>query len=309
MKVKVTIPNHPWLEKRVVGLSYADPLRGASPDIELGIVRENPELPVLPGEIVEVAIAYEGEQYQLKAGSFEVDKIEMTSTVVTIQATGLPLNNPDIKRKRDNDYSETLLSEILQDVGDRYGLTPFTPNIPEIGFSNLQQTQQSDLEFLQQLAGTLGAVFKIESARLIFTLLTDLELRSPTFSLKSSGLIRKDSVSSVKRYQFLDYEVMLFGELETTRVEDKRVSNGAIAFHRGAGLMADDENLMVLGAKEKLRQFNGEGWELDLQLAGNPYLVAGSTFLLDGEMAIVEKVTHRVIPGWNSTIVGRFIPG
>lgn len=311
MKPRTLLLSHPWLNPFVKEFSYSDPLRSQSPDFDLTISRYSEDLPIYPGELVEVAIAYKGEQYQLNAGSFQVDKVSVNSNKYTIQASGLPLNTTDIKEQRDNDYSEQYLSEILEDVASRYALEVFTPNLPDISFSNLQQTQQSDLEFLNQIANTLGAVFKIESNRLIFTSLLDLEMRSPTFSLDSKNLLfdtRTDEITAINQYQFLNYEIMLFGELLEIQVEDSRISNGKSTNFRGAGLLADDDNLMELGAREKLRQINGEGWKTSFSCAGNPYLVAGSTFYLDGRLAFCDRVRHEVSSFWIASIDARFIP-
>lgn len=287
-----------------IALTYSDPLSGASPDVELELVGA-----IESGTLFDIEIGYKGQTQRLRAGLFEVDRSNRRDRTWIVSATGLPLSDPELKAKRDEDYSETALLEILKEVGDRYQLTVFAPNLPNIVFSQLQQAQQTDLEFLSELARRVGAVFKIENKNLIFTPVLDLEKQAPSFQVRSPECISySEEITSTDRYQFLDYEVILFGDVEKIRVEDDRLSNGKVTTYRGAGVTADDDELLKLMAIEKLREINGQGHTFSIEIIGTPDLIAGSSFVFDGQKAFCDRALHRIDRAWISTLQCRFIP-
>lgn len=305
--------NYPRLVTDAVKLSYNDPLTGGSPDIELTVI-DRGIVPIAPGATLDVEIGRVGTPYRLRAGLFEVDRVtRQEDGLRAIAATGLPLSDPQLKLKRDADYAEFTLVEILEEVATRYSLSVFSRDLPDIEFSQLAQNNQSDLDFLNGLATRLGAVFKIENRQLIFTLLLDLEMRSPLFSVKSSKLISyTETILGVENYQYLDYEVVLFGDIEAIRVEDERVTNGAIIAYRGAGVTADDENLLIIAAREQLRQINSANHIFTIDIPGDFNLIAGSTFTIDNKPAFIDRVVHSIDTAdrkdWRASLNCRYLP-
>jgi hypothetical protein len=296
----------------IVTISYSDPLTGGSPDIELSVV-DRGVIPIAPKATIELEIGRVESPYRLRAGLFEVDRISLQNNLRTIAATGLPLSDPQLKLKRDADYSEYRLIDILEEIAERYRLSVFTIDLPDIEFSQLAQTNQSDLDFLNGLANRIGAVFKIENRELIFTLLIDLETRPPLFAINSTQFINySETILGTETYQYIDYEVVLFGDREYIRVEDTRVFNGKIITYRGAGVGADDENLMVIAAREQLRRINGTNYLFDFEILGDWRMIAGSVFTLDGRSAFVDRVIHTINTqdklDWVASLSCRYLP-
>lgn len=304
--------NYPRLIPDATKLTYNDPLTGGSPDIELTVV-DRGMLPVAAKSTLELEIGRSESPYRLRAGIFEVDRIMTGDRVRTIAATGLPLSDPQLKIKRDGDFAEFTLVEILQEFADRYSLTVFTRDLPDIEFSQLAQTSQSDLDFLNSLASRIGAVFKIENRQLIFTLMIDLERQPPLFTINSGDLINfTETILGTEIYQFIDFEVVLFGDREFIRVEDDRVTNGKVIEYRGAGVNADDENLLIIGAREKLREINGANHLFTIDLPGDWQMIAGSTFIMDKKNAFIDRVVHTIDTGsknfWSAALNCRYLP-
>jgi len=306
--------NYSHLVVDAVKLAYNDPLTGGSPDIELTVI-DTGYAPIAAKDILELEIGRSENVYRLKAGIFEVDRIDSVAgdRVRTIGATGLPLSDTQLKVKRDQDYAGFKLIEILKTIADRYKLSIFSRDLPDIEFSQLAQTNQSDLEFINSLASRIGAVFKVENRQLIFTLLLDLERREPLFSIKSTELMRQsETVLGSQVYQFLDYEVILFGDRDYIRVEDDRVSNGLVTEYRGGGVTADDENLLRISAREQLRQINSANRLFTIEVPGTWQMIAGSVFLFDNQPAFCDRVTHTIDTGnknfWSATLNCRFLP-
>jgi hypothetical protein len=306
--------NYSHLVRDAIKLAYNDPLTGGSPDIELTVV-DRGYAPIAVKDALELEIGRTENVYRLRAGIFEVDRVDRVGgdRLRTIAATGLPLSDPQLKVKRDEDYAEFKLIEILQIVAERYDLSVFSRNLPDIEFSQLSQSNQSDLEFLNSLAARIGAVFKVENRQLIFTLLIDLEKREPLLSLKSTELIKQsETVLGAGLYQFLDYEVVLFGDREYIRVEDDRVSNGLVKEYRGGGVTADDENLLRIAAREQLRQINSGNHLFTIDVPGSWQMIAGSVFLFDNKPAFCDRVTHTIDMSsknfWSATLSCRFLP-
>lgn len=303
--------NYPRLVQDAIKVTYSDPLTGNSPDIELTVF-DRGILPVAIRSQLELEIGRSESPYRLRAGIFEVDRIMTSDRMRTIAATGLPLSDPQLKTLRDEDFAEFMLIDILQFFADRYSLTVFTRDLPEIEFSNLAQTKQSDLEFLNSLANRIGAVFKIENRQLIFTLLIDLEKRLPLFSLETSEIIKfSETILGTEIYQYIDYEVVLFGDTEYIRVEDDRVSNGKVTEYRGAGVGADDENLLIISAREKLRQINGANHLFEIEVMGDSRLIAGSTFTINKKLAFCDRAVHTIDASkgiWVAALSCRYLP-
>jgi hypothetical protein len=306
--------NYSDLVKDVVKLTYNDPLTGGSPDIELTVI-DRGYVPIAIKDALELEIGRTESPYRLRAGIFEVDRVDCVSgaQVRTIAATGLPLSDPQLKVKRDEDYAGFKLIEILKNIAKRYELSVFSRDLPDIEFSQLAQTNQSDLEFINSLASRVGAVFKVENRQLIFTLLIDLEKRDPLFSIKLTELMRQsETVLGSGIYQFLDYEVILFGDRSYIRVEDDRVANGLVTQYRGGGVTADDENLLMIAAHEQLRQINSANRQFTIDIPGTWQMIAGSVFLFDGKPAFCDRVTHTIDTGnrnfWSATLNCRFLP-
>lgn len=304
--------NYPRLIADITKITYNDPLTGGSPDIELTVI-DRGILPVATKSTLELEIGRTESPYRLRAGIFEVDRIMTGDRERTIAATGLPLSDPQLRLKRDGDFAEFTLIEILQQFADRYSLSVFTRNLPNIEFSQLAQTNQSDLDFLNSLARRVGAVFKIENRQLIFTQLIDLEKRPPLFTVEASEIISfSETILGTQIYQFIDYEVILFGDREFIRVEDDRVTNGKVIEYRGAGVTADDENLLTIGAREKLREINGANHLFTIDLPGTSEMIAGSTFVLDKKIACIDRIVHTIDTGsksfWSASLNCRYLP-
>lgn len=307
--------NYSQLIPDLAKVVYSDPLTGSSPDIELSVANRG-NLPVRAGDTLELELGRVNSPYRLRAGFFEIDRIGMqdpVTSVKTIAATGLPLSNPELKTKRDADYSQYRLVDILTEFAARYDLTVFTRDLPSVEFSQLAQTNQSDLDFLNSLGNRLGALFKIENNQLIFSLLIELEKIPPKFSIsKTDYFSYNETVLNTEIYQYIDYEIVLFGDRQTVRVEDDRVSNGAIKSYRGAAISADDPDLVLIAAREQLRQINGANYLFNIEISGRHEIIAGSTFLVDGRLAFVDRAVHTIdIEGkkdWICALNCRYLP-
>jgi hypothetical protein len=307
--------NYPQLVPEIVKVTYSDPLTGSSPDIELNVIDKG-KLPVKAKDTLQLELGRANSPYRLRAGLFEIDRIGMQDPITrvrTIAATGLPLSDPELKVKRDADYSQYRLGDILTEFAARYGLSVFTRDLPLIEFSQLAQTNQSDLDFLNSLGNRLGALFKIENKQLIFSLLIELEKRAPIFSISNKDFFSySETVLNEEVYQYIDYEIVLFGDRQMVRVEDDRIKNGLVKFYRGAAISADDPDLVVIAAREQLRQINGANYLFNIEILGRYEIIAGSTFLVDGRLAFVDRAVHTIdIEGKKDWIVAlncRYLP-
>ena len=304
--------NYPELLRDATKLSYNDPLTGSSPDIELSVI-DRGTVPIRAKATLDVEIGRANSPYWLRAGLFEVDRIlKQKDRTRTIAATGLPLSDPELKIKREASYADYRLADILTEIAARYSLTVFTRDLPPIEFSQLAQTNQSDLDFLNSLGNRLGAIFKIENKQLIFSLLIELEKREPLFELNSIDFFDySETILGDRTYQYINYEIVLFGDKQIIRVEDDRVSNGEILEYRGAAVSADDPDLFVIAAREQLRQINSANYLFNCGVLGRHDLIAGSTFLLDGRLAFVDRALHTIDTQggeWLCTLNCRYLP-
>lgn len=121
-----------------------------------------------PLQYIKCELFYEGESAKLNAGNFQVESVrEKLGTgydVIEINAISVPIIGRIYERKNLS-FNGILLETVLRDKALGLGLSPQI-QVPEI-FVNLEQQEQSDLEFLRLVAGNWGLNFTIDNGTLV----------------------------------------------------------------------------------------------------------------------------------------------
>ena len=137
------------------------------------IVRSSPNLfntdwMPRPLQYIKCELFYEGDSAKLNAGNFQVEsvreKVGFGYDVIEINAISVPIIGR-IFEKRNLSFKKISLETVLRDKALGLNLRPEI-KVPEI-FVNLEQQEQSDLEFLRMIAGNWGLNFTIDNGNLV----------------------------------------------------------------------------------------------------------------------------------------------
>ena len=131
----------------------------------------------------------------LNCGSFEIDDISLDGppSTMSIKALSAGVMTP-MRTINSVGYDNTTLSGMAQTVATRNGWT-LVGNIDPIPFVRVTQHHESDLHFLQRIAGDYGYAFNVRGTQLVFYKLSALRGVAPVNSI---------GPSQVSAYSFRD---------------------------------------------------------------------------------------------------------
>lgn len=237
----------------------------------------------------------EGDTIQLEMGyelglflgpiSFQVDQLQFVGPpdILRLGAIALPPTK-SLKQRNSQAYESVTLREIAQTIASKHNLELVgSESIPTINFRRITQTEQTDAEFLRDLAAQFGVIFKIESTgRLVFYQESDLESADPILTLDTSDLSRyrikrqADGTYRAAQISYLDSESGDFIEvtldLAGAQIEPSEDGEGAIAVEDILRIRTRTENLAQaqIKAREALRRANSQRVQLGPGADGKP---------------------------------------
>jgi phage protein D len=311
----------------LLSIRYTDKLEGESDDVDVSLENRDRRwlgawLPA-EGALLTLTLGYENEE-SIPPISFEIDEPTFSGgsqgDTVSLKGVGAPITST-LREQKTRAFEETTLRAIAQTIADDHGLE-LVGEIPEIQLERVTQKEQTDLEFLRDLAAEYGLIFKIESAtRLVFFRESDLEEADPIFELTIGtsaisryGLRRgaKGTYKSAKiSYQdpetgdFIEAEFDIDGnqvaEPEDTEIEGEPE---AVATDDVLQIRERVENLeqAQTKAQEALRRANRGKVELDLDCEFEPIYAAGMNFTMSGLLKFsgkyqIQQATHNYRKG------------
>lgn len=139
---------------------------------ELELVVSDPQGRIaLPrrGVMVRVAIGWDG-QSLIDKGTYEVDEVEHSGPpdVIRIKGRAAQLQGK-IKEQREDSYHDLTLGQILSTIADRQGLiAAIDPKLAAITIPHIDQTTESDANFLTRLGKDYDATATVKDGRLLF---------------------------------------------------------------------------------------------------------------------------------------------
>jgi phage protein D len=251
-------------------------------------------------------------------GDYTVSKIKplYLPKRAEIIATSAPFNampDTDAKRRRSETYTETTLAEIVQYCAKRMGMSArIHPDFNSLSIVHIDQKNETDLSFLQRLAGPIDAVVKPIDGNLVFSRrgqsksltgqsLTPVELqlykgdRAPFNALLEVDFVEpeRDLFQGVKADWF---------NIDTGEIV--RFEKGQSPFKQLPGRYKTE--LEAASAIDgELRRMKREGIKVFYTAPCNPLLMAEGSINLTGfdddeqlnGLYSNDKVTHTLIPG------------
>ncbi|MEA1988962.1 MAG: contractile injection system protein, VgrG/Pvc8 family [Pseudomonadota bacterium] len=121
------------------------------------------------GSEFEVSLGFEGESL-VKTGNYIFDEVTFEGHPMKMRLLASSvdfLNN--LKSSTSKTWSDTTLGEIVSTIAKKYGYTPsISDALASKPIEQLDQTSESDLQLLNRLASTYGAIFKAVQGFMIF---------------------------------------------------------------------------------------------------------------------------------------------
>ncbi|MWQ31187.1 hypothetical protein F9860_08130 [Glaesserella parasuis] len=285
------------IKPHLISLTYTDYLSDQSD--ELQVTFEDIEQKWIgswfptQGDELKLPLGYLGESL-VNLGSFELDEIDWSKvkgsgSVVTLRAlaTGISKSNRTLKPKA---YENTTLAEIVQKVAKNLKLD-VTGTVANIPIKRVTQYQERDVEFLTRLAHEYHHSFKIVGKTLVFTTMESLENRPPVTVLDFSQVLSlrlrdriKDAVQKVEA-------VGLNADSKKTVKSEKSSKPKRPTKKQSKASNADTLKIVTRGESQEqikaradaaLAEQNDDQQAGNIQVIGNPKLVAGNTVLLTG---------------------------
>jgi phage protein D len=288
----------------VLQVSYTDHLAGEPDDLDICCEDRDGRWKDawLPGEgdTIQLRFGYEGEPLR-DAGNFTIDEMEWNGApdVISIKCVSAGIT-PNLRTRRSEGYEQITLRQIAMRIASRHGLT-IVGTVPEITVSRETQHQETDLGFLERLAGTWGYIFNVKGTQLIWHDQAALDSAPATVIITRSGLAGRYTLRAKTSRVYKNCTVSYFNPKLKKEITHTFKANN-IATGDTLRLVEHCENKSQAEriAMAALRNANGLQSEGTFPLYGNPGLVAGINVTLsgwgklDGANYQATKALHRI---------------
>ncbi|MFI3241230.1 MAG: contractile injection system protein, VgrG/Pvc8 family [Alphaproteobacteria bacterium] len=293
------------LANRLISINITDEFGLVSDSMTMELDNSDDIFEVPPrGVELEAFLGYD-ENNLYSMGKFIVDEIELSSPPNKITITARASNSTikedmgAIKAPKSKSWEECTLSTIVSTIAVDYGLTESIDiSFKDIFIQHIDQTDESDLSFLERLAKEYGVEVKIAGGKIIF-----LEPARGTLPDGTTIPTTYISKADLNNYKMRISERGLYNQViakyyDLDDAEEKKVEVGD---EKPAFSMRDvysNETTALMQAKAKLADIERGQYSLSAETIGNPLLSAESKIEITGiceELQgawILKQVSH-----------------
>jgi phage protein D len=263
------------------------------------------EIPLL-GANLEICLGYEDKPLT-KMGDYIVDDIEVSSPPSQMRITGKATNtqlkdlNKKIKAPRSRSWHRYTLVGIITKIANEHNFAAVIDEyFKQIYISHLDQTDESDISFLNSLARDYGAFVKVTSGKILFF----RKGRSVSASGKELPTIRISEQEMIN-WSLIISDLEKFGKViakwhnfATGKEEDVFVGSCDPGYNMRYKFI--DANRAREAAKTKLAEFQRGAERLSFSTIGNPNLSAENKIsvtdikYLKNKNWIITNVNHSL---------------
>lgn len=298
----------------LLSCEYNDVMSGEADDITITLedVKELWEGDWLPekGATIKVSLVTvnwndDGATQELPLGLFEVDELRFSGPPHTVQlkAISVPDNTTLRGTERSRSWEKTKLSVVAKDIADGAGMELFfdVNDEDDVEQDRFEQTEESDLAFLQRITNDAGFALKIADNTIVIFDEEKYEAQAPTMTFTRNGSnIKSYEITSKTRDVYAACRVKYTNDksgetIEYTYRPDEEKKGKTLLLNQQVKDYAEAEKL----AKNELRKKNKEEVTVSLSCMGNPECFAANTVLLSGFHTfdgkyIITKAAHSV---------------
>ncbi len=295
------------IAERLVSINITDETGLVSDTCEILLDNRDEKLEIPPrGAVLEVSLGYEDKPLT-KMGSYIVDDVEVSSPPLQMRITGKASNTLDknltkkIKAPKSKSWHGYTLVGIITAIANNNGFkAAIDEYFKQIYISHLDQTDESDISFLNSLAQSYGAFAKLSLGRLLFfrrgISVSENGKELPTVKLSSTQITDwKLRVSDMEKFGKV---IAKWHNFTTGKEGDVFAGTGDPAYTMRYKFVSADRALEA--AKAKLAEFKRGAENLNFSTEGNPKLSAENkiTFTdikyLKNKNWIITSVTHSL---------------
>lgn len=160
----------PEIQGRLISLSLTDERREKADQLEINL-DDSDGLLEIPPQNAKIKLWLGFDKDLVYKGVFTVDETEHTGTpdTLSIRARSASFKGT-LNQKREQSYMLTTLGDILRTIAKRNGLEPVIhPSLSSFQVGHLDQTNESDSNFITRLAQLHDAVSNVKADKLLFS--------------------------------------------------------------------------------------------------------------------------------------------
>lgn len=249
---------------------------------------------------------------RLKTGAFELDSVDASGppAVVTVSAASLAFSASLRQTKKSKAWNSYSLSGIATQIAAGGGMTCLYESSSDPSYDRVEQTRQSDIDFLKKLCKDAGISIKATDGRLVLYDQAAYEAKAPVLTIEKGaegGYIKYKLSSSSADTQYAKCRVRYMDPATGACIEGTAEDSGVsgeqcLEITAKVGSTGQAQAL----AKKSLRLHNKLAKTAVFTLPGDVGLVAGVTVELrgwggwDGKY-IITKAVHTVGRGGYTT--------
>ena len=302
------------LRPYLLSFTFTDNAKGKADDISLTLQDSGGEWlrDWLPAKSDTITASILTPQQSLPCGSFSVDQADYSFPPHTLSIKGV---SSDVTRSAVTELKTYVwgnmdIKSIAAEIASRNGLALFFDGGGG-SVERAEQIEQTDLEFLRQLAGDFGLSVKVQKDKLIVYDTAEYEAKPEALTIEQGDkrlLTCRFSTKTVKVYRKarLRYHHPVKNEDydEEAEDDDEEGSERTLEIHERAETAGDAKRI----ATQRLLEANRKEITGSITLTGDTRLAAGVTVMLSGfgmfsGKHFVNKVTHKVDSGGYTTTI------
>ncbi|HGN1105766.1 TPA: contractile injection system protein, VgrG/Pvc8 family [Pseudomonas aeruginosa] len=262
------------------------------------------------GVVVRVFLGWSDERGMVDKGTFEVDEVEFSGPpdVITLRARSADMSNA-LRTRGTRSFHKTTIKAIVETIAKAHKLTPVVGTFGGTKIAHIDQTDESDLAFLNRIGKRYDAVATIKEGKLLFLPIGKGDTASGK-EMPTIELTRRDG--DAIRYQVADrdsYTGVHASWQDKGKAKRRHVLAGVIGnAKRLRQLYASEEDALEAARAEWARLQRGTA-TLRFELAyGRPDLapqtrvrILGTKALISSTVWLLSRVTHKLDDGGLTT--------
>jgi phage protein D len=310
----------------LTGFTYTDVMSGEVDDISVDL-QDTDELwlgdwlpdkgATLRASIVLEDWLYDGDTQVLPCGQFELDEIDLKSPphTITIGAVSVPEKSKLRGVEKTRSWEKTTIKNVANELVQAVGMTLFYDTTADVKYDRVEQSDQSDLEFLEKCCKDAGLALKLTDSQVVIFEEYKYEQADAVVTVhnpRNGAVTQPEDIVAVQSWSFKSKLRDVYKACHVKHMDSKSKTNIEYTFTdpnktTGQTLQVNQqvENIAEAEriAKSKLREKNKEEVTGSLSLVGDFRVAAGITITLSGFRKfdgkyIVTKVTHKVGGGY-----------
>lgn len=293
------------LAEYLKSFTYTDVASGESDSISISLADKdkkwiNAWFPSLGDIIIPKILTYnwlkDGDKKTFKCGSFTIDQCDFSGRPLnaTIGALSIPATESFKTTERNKTWTNITIEAIAKEIAQRAGIS-LSYDAPTVLISQIEQSGQTDSDFLYSLCQTYGLAMKVYYNKLVIFDEASYENKKSVATIYESDMKTWSYKSSLTR----SYTGAEITYLDPDSSDEINVKVGSGSRILRLNEKADGIKDAQLKALAKVNNANKKMFTMKITMMANPKVVASSNIdikglgKLDGKY-YVDSVTHSV---------------